>query len=122
MKIAIVIDTWLPEVNGVVTTMHTIVQELKALGHEPLVLSHADGFMTMPMPGYSSIKLALFPQRKVNKILDEWQPDAIHISTEGPLGAAARRYCIKHKLNFTTCYHTKFPEYIRAREIGRAHV
>ncbi|HET7177023.1 MAG TPA: glycosyltransferase family 1 protein [Gammaproteobacteria bacterium] len=115
MKIAIVIDTWLPEVNGVVTTMHKIVEELKALGHEPLVLSHADGFMTMPMPGYSSIKLALFPQRKVNKILDEWQPDAIHISTEGPLGGAARRYCIKKGLSFTTCYHTKFPEYIRAR-------
>lgn len=115
MKIAIVIDTWLPEVNGVVTTMHKIVEELKALGHEPLVLSHADGFWTIPMPGYSSIKLALFPQHRVNRILDEWQPDAIHISTEGPLGGAARRYCIKRRLSFTTCYHTKFPEYIRAR-------
>ena len=115
MKIAIVIDTWLPEVNGVVTTMQKIVEELKGLGHDPRVLSHADGFATVPMPGYSSIRLALFPQRKVNKILDEMRPDAIHISTEGPLGAAARRYCIKRGLNFTTCYHTKFPEYIRAR-------
>jgi glycosyltransferase involved in cell wall biosynthesis len=67
------------------------------------------------MPGYSSIRLALFPQSRVNKWLDEVQPDAIHISTEGPLGAAARRYCIKRGLQFTTCYHTKFPEYIRAR-------
>ena len=114
MKIAIVIDTWLPEVNGVVTTMHQIVEELKAAGHDPHVLS-TDGFITVPMPGYTSIKLALFPQRRVNRILDEMQPDAIHISTEGPLGAAARRYCIKRKLSFTTCYHTKFPEYIRAR-------
>jgi len=115
MKIAVVIDTWLPEVNGVVTTMHKIVEELKSLGHEPHVLSHADGFTTIPMPGYSSIRLALFPQGRVNKWLDEVQPDAVHISTEGPLGAAARRYCIKHGLQFTTCYHTKFPEYIRAR-------
>jgi len=115
MKIAVVIDTWLPEVNGVVTTMHKIVEELKGLGHEPHVLSHADGFSTIPMPGYSSIRLALFPQRKVNQWLDRVQPDAIHISTEGPLGAAARRYCIKHGLHFTTCYHTKFPEYISAR-------
>jgi glycosyltransferase involved in cell wall biosynthesis len=115
MKIAVVIDTWLPEVNGVVTTMHKIVEELKAMGHDTHVLSHADGFTTIPMPGYSSIRLALFPQRKVNQWLDEVQPDAIHISTEGPLGAAARRYCMKRGLHFTTCYHTKFPEYIRAR-------
>jgi glycosyltransferase involved in cell wall biosynthesis len=115
MKIAVVIDTWLPEVNGVVTTMHKIVEELKGMGHETQVLSHADGFSTIPMPGYSSIRLALFPQRKVNQWLDRVQPDAIHISTEGPLGAAARRYCVKRGLHFTTCYHTKFPEYIRAR-------
>ncbi|HEY1991524.1 MAG TPA: glycosyltransferase family 1 protein [Gammaproteobacteria bacterium] len=115
MKIAIVIDTWLPEINGVVTTMQKIVEELKGLGHDPHVLSHANGFKTIPMPGYSSIRLALFPQGKVNKWLDELQPDAIHISTEGPLGAAARRHCIKHGLQFTTCYHTKFPEYISAR-------
>ena len=115
MKIAIVIDTWLPEINGVVTTMHKVVEELKGLGHEPHVLSHADGFKTLPMPGYSSIRLALFPQRRVNQWLDRVQPDAIHISTEGPLGAAARRYCLKHGLHFTTCYHTKFPEYISAR-------
>ena len=115
MKIAVVIDTWLPEVNGVVTTMHKIVDELKGLGHDPQVLSHNQGFTTIPMPGYSSIRLALFPQRKVNQWLDALQPDAIHISTEGPLGAAARRYCVKRGLRFTTCYHTKFPEYIRAR-------
>ena len=114
MKIAIIIDTWLPEVNGVVTTMHQIVEELKAAGHDPRVLS-TDGFLSIPCPGYTSIRLALFPQHRVNHILDEWQPDAIHISTEGPLGLAARRYCLKHRLNFTTCYHTKFPEYIRAR-------
>ncbi|HSN17501.1 MAG TPA: glycosyltransferase family 1 protein [Gammaproteobacteria bacterium] len=115
MKIAIVIDTWLPEINGVVTTMHKVVEELKGLGHEPQVLSHADGFKTLPMPGYSSIRLALFPQRRVNEWLDQVQPDAIHISTEGPLGSAARRYCIKQGLQFTTCYHTKFPEYVSAR-------
>jgi glycosyltransferase involved in cell wall biosynthesis len=115
MKIAVVIDTWLPEVNGVVTTMHKIVEELKDLGHDPHVLSHAQGFTTLPMPGYSSIRLALFPQGRVNRWLYEVQPDAVHISTEGPLGAAARRYCVKRGLSFTTCYHTKFPEYIRAR-------
>ena len=43
------------------------------------------------------------------------QPDAIHIATEGPLGLAARRYATSHNLDFTTAFHTRFPEYIRSR-------
>jgi glycosyltransferase involved in cell wall biosynthesis len=42
-------------------------------------------------------------------------PDAIHIATEGPLGLAARAYCLDQDLRFTTAYHTKFPEYLKAR-------
>jgi glycosyltransferase involved in cell wall biosynthesis len=42
-------------------------------------------------------------------------PDAIHIATEGPLGLSARQYCIERELRFTTAYHTKYPEYLRAR-------
>jgi glycosyltransferase involved in cell wall biosynthesis len=114
MKIAIVIDTWLPEVNGVITTMDHTVTELKAMGHEPVMIT-PDGFWSVPCPGYRSIRLAVFPQPRVNRLLDEIQPDAIHISTEGPLGLAARHYCLKRGFNFTTCYHTKFPEYVRAR-------
>ena len=48
-------------------------------------------------------------------MLDEFQPSAIHISTEGPLGLAARRHCLKNGYEFTTAYHTRFPEYIHAR-------
>jgi glycosyltransferase involved in cell wall biosynthesis len=45
-------------------------------------------------------------------MLDAFNPDAIHISVEGPLGRVARRYCLDRSLLFTTAYHTKFPEYL----------
>jgi glycosyltransferase involved in cell wall biosynthesis len=44
-----------------------------------------------------------------------FEPEAIHIATEGPIGLAARRICLEWKLPFTTSYHTKFPEYVSAR-------
>ena len=55
------------------------------------------------------------PGGKVARMIEAAQPCAIHIATEGPLGWAARRYCLRRQLPFTTAYHTKFPEYIRAR-------
>jgi glycosyltransferase involved in cell wall biosynthesis len=51
----------------------------------------------------------------VARLIDETAPDAIHIATEGPLGYAARAYCLKRRLPFTTAYHTRFPEYVEAR-------
>ena len=51
----------------------------------------------------------------VAKLIDGFRPCAVHISTEGPLGWIARRYCRRHRVPFTTAYHTRFPEYIHAR-------
>jgi glycosyltransferase involved in cell wall biosynthesis len=59
--------------------------------------------------------LSLFPYRKVKKLLNEFQPHAIHLSTEGPIGWAGRRYCLRNNFPFTTTYHTRFPEYVRLR-------
>jgi glycosyltransferase involved in cell wall biosynthesis len=42
-------------------------------------------------------------------------PDAIHIATEGPIGLAARNFCVAHRIPFTSSYHTKFPEYVNKR-------
>jgi glycosyltransferase involved in cell wall biosynthesis len=69
----------------------------------------------MPLPSYPDIPLALFPYRKLKQLLDEFRPDAIHLSTEGPLGWAGRRYALRRKFPFTTTYHTRFPEYVRLR-------
>ncbi|MDX2103040.1 MAG: glycosyltransferase family 1 protein [Alphaproteobacteria bacterium] len=113
-RIAIVTDAWHPQVNGVVRTMERTRDVLISRGHEVEVIG-PDRFRSLPCPSYPEIRLAVFPGRKLARLLDEFAPHSIHITTEGPLGYAARRYCLKRGLAFTTCYHTRFPEYVRAR-------
>jgi glycosyltransferase involved in cell wall biosynthesis len=114
MRIAIVTDAWAPQINGVVTTLSRTRAELVTLGHEVLMIT-PEGRRTVPCPTYPEIRLALFQGRKVARQLEQFVPDCIHIATEGPLGFAARRYCLKRRFPFTTSYHTQFPEYVRAR-------
>ena len=113
MKIALITDAWQPQVNGVVTTLIELVRELEQLGHMIQVI-HPGLFKTRPCPGYAGIDLAVSPKRLLTERLDAFQPEAIHVATEGPLGWAARSYCLKRGLNFTTTFHTKFPEILNA--------
>lgn len=114
MKILLVTDAWEPQVNGVVRTLKSTSRELQAMGHEVQLVTPLE-FRTVPCPTYPDIRLSLFPSAKVKRILRDFNPDAIHIATEGPLGLAARHYALRHGLPFTTAYHTRFPEYVRAR-------
>ena len=109
MKIALVTDAWLPQVNGVVTTLLELQEGLWSRGHE-LVVIEPSAFKRFRCPGYREIELAWRPAAKVAKILDETRPDAIHIATEGPLGTAARAHCLRRGLRFTTAFHTRFPD------------
>jgi glycosyltransferase involved in cell wall biosynthesis len=113
MKIALVTDAWLPQVNGVVTTLVELERFLAAAGHEVLVVQPGQ-FRTRPCPGYPGIDLAVSPKAQLARQLDAFAPDAIHLATEGPLGWAARRYCLQRQLAFTTAFHTKFPEILNA--------
>ncbi|MES1978029.1 MAG: glycosyltransferase family 1 protein [Pseudomonadota bacterium] len=113
MKIALITDAWQPQVNGVVTTLVELVRELELLGHQVEVI-HPGLFKTRPCPGYAGIDLAVSPKKVLTERLDAFQPEAIHIATEGPLGWAARSYCLKRRLAFTTAFHTKFPEILKA--------
>lgn len=114
MKIAIATDAWTPQVNGVVTTLLHTRAELTAMGHEILMITPA-GRRTIGCPTYPEIRLAFFQGRDVARQLDLFNPDCIHVATEGPLGAVTRRYCIKRRRPFTTSYHTQFSAYVRAR-------
>lgn len=113
MKLLLITDAWRPQVNGVVTTLVELVDQLRAKHHDVTVI-HPGLFRTMPCPGYAGIDLAVQPGRKLAEWIAQTAPDAIHIATEGPLGWAARRYCVKHGLPFTTAYHTRFPEILKA--------
>jgi len=113
MKIALVTDAWAPQVNGVVTTLVELVREVQRAGHEVAVI-HPGLFRTRPCPGYAGIDLAVRPGKELARRLDALAPQAIHIATEGPLGWAARAYCLKRGLAFTTAFHTRFPEILQA--------
>jgi glycosyltransferase involved in cell wall biosynthesis len=113
MKLALITDAWHPQINGVVTTLHELVQALAPLGVRVEVI-HPGMFKNRPCPGYEGIDLAVRPYAALARMLDGLQPDAIHLATEGPLGWAARRYCLKRRLAFSTAFHTKFPEILHA--------
>jgi glycosyltransferase involved in cell wall biosynthesis len=113
MKIALITDAWLPQVNGVVTTLVELVQGLRDHGHQVHVV-HPGLFKTRPCPGYAGIDLAIRPGRTMPAMLDGFVPDAVHLATEGPLGWAARRHCLRRQWAFTTAFHTKFPEILHA--------
>ena len=114
MRLALVTDAWLPQVNGVVRTLGHTIREVEAAGHGVTVISPAE-FRTVPCPTYPEIRLALFAGREVRRRLEALEPDAVHVATEGPLGLAARNWCVRRRRPFTTAYHTQFPEYVRAR-------
>lgn len=114
MRILLVSDAWAPQVNGVVRTLEKTRETLISFGHDVAVLS-PEGYRTLPCPSYPEIRLTLRPGKAVRDAFKQGPFDAIHIATEGPIGIATRRWCLRHGLDFTTSYHTRFPEYLRLR-------
>jgi glycosyltransferase involved in cell wall biosynthesis len=113
-SIAIVTDAWHPQTNGVVRTLSTTAEMLRRWGHQVTVIS-PETYPSLPAPTYPEIRLALTAPGAVGRRLAKIAPDAVHIATEGPLGLAARAYCLRRKVPFTTAYHTQFPDYLARR-------
>jgi glycosyltransferase involved in cell wall biosynthesis len=113
-SIAIVTDAWHPQTNGVVRTLTTTCEILRQWGHDVTIIS-PEAYPSIPAPTYPEIRLALTLPGAVGRRLAKIAPDAVHIATEGPLGFAARRYCLNRKVPFTTAYHTQFPDYLARR-------
>lgn len=113
-RLLVISDAWGGQINGVVTTLTRTLENLEARGIQAEVVGPNE-FRSVPMPGYAEIHLAIAPYRRLSRRIKTFEPDAVHISTEGPLGWAARRYCLRHNLPFTTSFHTRFPDYVSAR-------
>lgn len=113
-RIAIVTDAWRPQVNGVVHTLERMSAAARQQGAD-IAFVTPEGFATLPLPTYPEIRLAVPPRGEVGRRIEAIGADHVHIATEGPLGFAARRHCLAAGRVFTTSYHTRFPEYIRAR-------
>ena len=114
MRVLIATDAWHPQVNGVVRTLTSLAASARALGVAVDFVT-PEGFRSFALPTYSNLRLALPSRREIARRIQAAAPDAIHIATEGTIGAAARAYCLRHGLPFTTSYTTRFPEYISAR-------
>jgi glycosyltransferase involved in cell wall biosynthesis len=114
IKIAIATDAWFPQVNGVVRTLAATVAELHRRGHEVELIT-PERFLTVALPGYSQIRVAISPRFSARRMLDGFAPDLVHIATEGPIGWSARGWCQARNVPFTTAFHTRFPEYLSVR-------
>jgi glycosyltransferase involved in cell wall biosynthesis len=114
MRILVATDAWHPQVNGVVRTLTMMAEAAAALGHEISFLT-PESFRTFAMPSYRDLRVALPRPARIAQLIAASAPDSIHIATEGPIGVLVRRHCLKHRMPFTTSFHTRFPEYVSAR-------
>ena len=113
-RIVIVTDAWQPQTNGVVRTLNTTRNMLVSQGHDVQVIE-PNQFHSFACPTYPEIRLSWRPAKSIAAQMRALRPNAVHIATEGPLGMAARRWCLNNGWPYTTSYHTQFPEYVRAR-------
>jgi len=114
MRLLIATDAWYPQINGVVRSIEQMMDQAAGAGAEVVLLTPQD-FASVPLPSYPEIRLALCRPARVARQILRLRPTHIHIPTEGPVGHVTRRLCLRHGLPFTTCYHTRLPEYIRTR-------
>lgn len=104
-KILILTDAWSPQTNGVVTTLKNLVKELEKKYDVHVI--HPGLFKSVTLSFYKDISLAI--PISIFKMIDDYDPDYIHIVTEGPIGLAGKNYCqIKNK-KYNTSFHTNFP-------------
>ena len=85
------------------------------MGYTVKIIGPADFKWSFAMPGYSEIRLAPLAYTPLRRMIEDFDPVVLHIATEGPLGWAARKYCENYGVEFTSCYHTHFPDYTAQR-------
>jgi glycosyltransferase involved in cell wall biosynthesis len=125
MRIALLTDTYAPQVNGVTTVVQRIVAVLERSGHDAAVVApryprtpvtpptRQIRLRSLPFPPYPAIRLSVAAGRRTARFLDEFGPEAVHVATEGPIGLAGRTYALKRGLPLLTSFHTDFPKYTR---------
>jgi len=126
MKLALVTETFPPEVNGVAMTLKRIVDGMVARGHEVQVVrprqdksdtTRSNGRLHelvvpgVPLPRYEGLKMGLPAKGKLKKQWRSWQPDVVHIATEGPLGWSALGAAEALKKPISSSFHTNFHQY-----------
>ena len=133
LRVAVVTETWPPEVNGVAVTLAKLVQGLGHRNHDvQLIRPRQPKFDTgikdsnleevlmrgMPIPSYPELKLGLPSKKTLVKTWTLRRPDVVHIATEGPLGWSALQAAKVLKLPVTSDFRTNFQSYSKHYGIG----
>ncbi len=130
MHVAIVTETWPPEVNGVALTVQNFATGLRELGHRVSVvrprqpanpLPEGDDSMLVgsaPLPRYPGLRIGLPAGRRLVRAWQADRPDAIYVATEGPLGWSAVRAAKRLGIPAATGFHTRFDEYMARYGVG----
>ncbi|TAG29129.1 MAG: glycosyltransferase family 1 protein [Verrucomicrobia bacterium] len=121
MKLALVTETFPPAVNGVAMTLSRLVAGLRARGHTVEVVrprqKHESGpsgdFIVpgLPIPFYSSLRIGMPSVARLEERWRAWQPDVVHVATEGPLGLASLSAAARTRIPVTSSFHTNFHAY-----------
>ena len=133
MRIALVTETYPPEINGVAITLGHLVGALASRGHTLQVCRPRQGardlprraagieeelFAGVPIPCYPSLRLGLPARRRLERLWRAWQPDVVQVITEGPLGESALRAARRLGVPAGSDLHTRFEAYSRHYGMG----
>ena len=108
-KLLIITDTTSKQTNGVVRTLSKTVELLSKEFDVHII--NPEKFKTVSLPFYKEIDISLNIW-SIGRMIEDINPDSIHISTEGPVGLAGKLYCDKKGYNYSTSYHSMFPEFL----------
>src|SRR5687767_7604287 len=131
MRVAIITESYAPDVNGVANSVVRVARHLEARGHEPLVITprsrrRRDGepadypvlrLPSLPMPGYPNVRLAL-PSRRIRAVLRSYRPDIVHLASPFVLGAWGSTAAADLGLPMVAVYQTDVPGYAAVYGIG----
>jgi len=133
LRIALVTETYPPDINGVSQTLHMLTQGLHDRGHEILIVrprpppsatAQTDGAIEevmvkgLPIPMYSDLRFGLPAKGFLTRLWSSRRPDLVHIATEGPLGWSAVQAAKKLKIPMTSDFRTNFHAYSAFYKLG----
>jgi glycosyltransferase involved in cell wall biosynthesis len=133
LRVALVTETYPPEVNGVAATIARVVEGLRSRGHELQLIrprqdrTQAPGdeerfvevlLRGLPIPRYPQLKMGLPSRRALIRLWTQQRPDIVHIVTEGPLGWSALQAAAQLRLPVVSDFRTNFHAYSRHYGVG----
>jgi len=133
LTVALVTETYPPEINGVAHTLAALVGGLRRRGHRlQLIRPHqgphdqAHGAADLldvtlpgiPIPGYRGLRFGLPARTALRRLWSQHRPSIVHVATEGPLGASAVAAARDLALPLSSGFHTNFDAYSRHYKLG----